>query len=434
MMRFTREQLYKEIWESSALQVANKYRLNYQKLLKKCKEVNIPLPSSKYLYNKRQGLDIENFITPFVDSKIIDIEVENQKSRTIKKDISMKSDKDNFEKIIEVNSNQNLQSNKILFDKETFISSLDFLDEGKRNFITDSLTNFEFKQNKKLHKKVVSYKERIVTWNKRVKAANRDYYDPNYQRNDLTQPQFIKEVSKEQFPRLYRLLDTLCTIFENVGEKVTDDFNIQIGKDMVRFEIIESTDKIKHEITKDEAQLLVEYNDEVKRHSYASKPNVRKYDYTPNGVLRIKLSNGKYIKDTKSKQLEEMLPEIIILFYQCYFEIRKDREEWEEKERVHEEERQEARKIQERIDQEKKKTKELLNIISDYKLAAEIREYVSILKKNNSADPATVEWMLKKADWIDPIISSEDELLGKREHNKTEEEKNNALNSKHYYW
>lgn len=425
MMRFTREQLYKEIWESSALQVANKYGLNYQKLLKKCKEVNIPLPSSKYLYNKRQGLDIENFITPLVDSKIIDIEVDNQKSRTIKKDISMKSDKDNFEKINEVNSNQNLQSNKILFDKETFISSLDFLDKDKRNFIADSLTNFEFKQNKKLHKKVVLYKERIVTWNKRVKAANRDYYDPNYQRNDLTQPQFIKEVSKEQLSRLYRLLDTICTIFENVGEKVTDDFNIQIGKDMVRFEIIESTDKIKHEITKDEAQLLMEYNDEVKRHSYASKPNVRKYDYTPNGVLRIKLSNGKYIKDTKSKQLEEMLPEIIILFYQCYFEIRKGREEWEEKERVREEERQEARKFQERVDQEKKKTKELLNIISDYKLATEIREYVSILKKNNSADPATVEWMLKKADWINPINSSGDELLGKREHNKTEEEKTN---------
>ena len=425
MMRFTREQLYKEIWESSALQVANKYGLNYQKLLKKCKGVNIPLPSSKYLYNKRQGLDIENFITPLVDSKIIDIEVDNQKSRTIKKDISMKSDKDNFEKINEVNSNQNLQSNKILFDKETFISSLDFLDKDKRNFIADSLTNFEFKQNKKLHKKVVLYKERIVTWNKRVKAANRDYYDPNYQRNDLTQPQFIKEVSKEQLSRLYRLLDTICTIFENVGEKVTDDFNIQIGKDMVRFEIIESTDKIKHEITKDEAQLLMEYNDEVKRHSYASKPNVRKYDYTPNGVLRIKLSNGKYIKDTKSKQLEEMLPEIIILFYQCYFEIRKGREEWEEKERVREEERQEARKFQERVDQEKKKTKELLNIISDYKLATEIREYVSILKKNNSADPATVEWMLKKADWINPINSSGDELLGKREHNKTEEEKTN---------
>lgn len=151
MMRFTREQLYKEIWESSALQVANKYGLNYQKLLKKCKEVNIPLPSSKYLYNKRQGLDIENLITPLVDSKIIDIEVDNQKSRTIKKDISMKSDKDNFEKINEVNSNQNLQSKKILFDKETFISSLDFLDEDKRNFIADSLTNFEFKQNKKLH-------------------------------------------------------------------------------------------------------------------------------------------------------------------------------------------------------------------------------------------------------------------------------------------
>lgn len=176
------------------------------------------------------------------------------------------------------------------------------------------MSNFEFKHNKKLHKNVATYKERIITWNKRVKVANRDYYDPNYQRNDLTQPQFIKEVSKEQLPRLFRLLDTLCKIFENIGEKITDEFSIQIGKDAVGFEVIESTDKVKHELTKDEAQLLVKYNDEVKRYSYLSKPNIHKYDYTPNGLFRIKLSNGKYIKDTKSKQLEEMLPEIIILF------------------------------------------------------------------------------------------------------------------------
>lgn len=122
-MRFTREQLYKEIWESSALQVANKYGLNYQKLLKKCKEVNIPLPSSKYLYNKRQGLDIENFITPLVDSNIFDIEVEKIKDRPLQKVANVKS-----EKVVEAGYNQSSPSNKILFDKETFISYLDFLD------------------------------------------------------------------------------------------------------------------------------------------------------------------------------------------------------------------------------------------------------------------------------------------------------------------
>ncbi len=63
-MTFSREQLYKEIWEVSAREVANKYGLNYPSLLKKCKEYNIPLPNGKYWYNKNTGNDIKNLIIP----------------------------------------------------------------------------------------------------------------------------------------------------------------------------------------------------------------------------------------------------------------------------------------------------------------------------------------------------------------------------------
>ena len=38
----------------------------------------------------------------------------------------------------------------------------------------------------------------------------------------------------------------------------------------------------------------------------------------------------------------------------------------------------------------------------------------------------------EKADWFDPIINSEDELLGKREHSKNSEEK--SLKEKHRWW
>lgn len=296
------------------------------------------------------------------------------------------------------------------------------------------MSEFEISESKRLHKKVITYKESIIAWNKRVKASERDYYDPRYQRNDLSQPKFIKDVSKEQLPRLYRILDMLCTIFEKLGEIIIDDLRIQIGKDIVSFEVIESTDKVNHELTKEEAQQLVKYNDEVKRHSYVSKPNIRKYDYIPNGLLRIKMSNGKYIKDTKSNKLEDMLPEIVILFYQCYFEIRTQREDWEEAQRKCEEEKQKARMLQERIDQEKKKTREFLNMLSDYKLADEIRKFVGILKDSDKADQETIEWMSRKADWIDPTISAEDELLGKREHYKSDEEKNKFLKEEKYYW
>ena len=255
-----------------------------------------------------------------------------------------------------------------------------------------------------------------------------------YQRNTLEQPKFTKEVSSQQLPRLYRLLDTIFTLFEEVGEIVTDDLCVRIGEDAVSFEIIESTDKVNHELTKEEALQLVKYNDEIKRHSYASKPNIRKYDYIPNGIFRIKMPNGKYIKDTKSNKLEDMIPEIVMLFYQCYFEIRNRREEREEKQRIREEEEKKARLLQERIDQEKEKTREFLNILSDYKLANEIRRFVDVLIESSSTEKETIQWMLKKADWIDPTISAEDELLGKREHQKSNEEKDKFLKEERYYW
>lgn len=214
----------------------------------------------------------------------------------------------------------------------------------------------------------------------------------------MPQPKFIKEVSTEQLPRLYRILDTLFTIFDKIGEIITDDLRIQIGKDTVDFEVIESTVKVNHELTKEEARQLVEYNDEVKRRSYALKPNIRKYDYIPNGVLRIKVSNGKYVKDTKSNKLEDMISDIVILFYQRYFEICTQREEWEDAQRIREEEKQKERMVQERIDHEKKKTRKFLNILSDYKLTDEIRKFVHILKESDKSDQETIEWMSRKAD------------------------------------
>lgn len=440
MMKFTREQLYKEIWETSARQVAIKYSLNYQKLLNQCKEIDIPLPGGKYFYNRQHGLDIDNLIVPLPDSNVTEIEIEKQRNRVHKKDtkdVIVEFEKDkaiNIKKALENKSNPNETINRVLFDKDILSSSLNFLEKEKKDAIIEILSEFEISERKRLHKKVIAYKESIDVWHKKVKASERDYYDQRYRRNDLPQPKFIKDVSEGQLPRLYRILDTLFTIFEKIGEKITDDLRIQIGKDIVDFEVIESTVKVKHELTKEEARQLVEYNDEVKRRSYASKPNIRKYDYIPNGLLRIKVSNGEYIKDTKLNKLEDMIPEIVILFYQRYFEIRTQREDWEETQRKREEEKQKARMIQERIDQEKKKTREFLNILSDYKLADEIRKFVGILKERDKADQETIDWMSRKADWIDPTISAEDELLGKREHHKTDEEKNKFLKEEKYYW
>lgn len=56
----TRKQLYTEIWELSVAGVARKYNLNYSRLIKQCREENIPFPSSGYWTRKNIGKDVSS--------------------------------------------------------------------------------------------------------------------------------------------------------------------------------------------------------------------------------------------------------------------------------------------------------------------------------------------------------------------------------------
>ena len=182
--------------------------------------------------------------------------------------------------------------------------------------IIETVSNLNQSPNKRLHKSVANLRDKIAEWNKREKAASYPYFDSRHRYNDLKEPKFVKNISVNSLPRLYRFLDTLVTVIERIGDNVTSNWDIQIDKDIVRVEVIESTDKVSHELTKEEAKELAEYNDSVKFKGYAFKPRIKKYDYIPNGKFRFKIIDGKYIKDTKEFTLEQSIPEIIVLIYQ----------------------------------------------------------------------------------------------------------------------
>lgn len=83
--------------------------------------------------------------------------------------------------------------------------------------------------------------------------------------------------------------------------------------------------------------------------------------------------------------------------------------------------------------------KELVNKAEDYRIAKEIREYIQAMidSENEDITPEWIEWALKKADWYDPSIATEDEYLGKRQHEKSAEEKEKFLQDsirKSWYW
>lgn len=135
---------------------------------------------------------------------------------------------------------------------------------------------------------------------------------------------------------------------------------------------------------------------------------------------------GNILETMGNKKIEDRIDEIIIELYEISEEYRIEREKREEEHRRYLEEQQRKRELAERIELEKQKTQELVNEAKDYQIACEIRNYIAALKESNNSDEIETEWFKwaeKKADWFDPAISSEDKLLGKRNHKADIEEK-----------
>ena len=77
---------------------------------------------------------------------------------------------------------------------------------------------------------------------------------------------------------------------------------------------MEGQEKVAHQITKEEQKQLASYENGK---SYY-RPNFRKYDYRPNGRIRIDILDGSYFRDTDQILVEERLDEILIALYIHY--------------------------------------------------------------------------------------------------------------------
>ena len=106
----------------------------------------------------------------------------------------------------------------------------------------------------------------------------------------------------------------------------------------------------------------------------------------------------------------------------------------EEAERQRQEQERKREERRQRYNEEVDRTLALVNCASDYEIACRIRSYVSAMEKAHADQDlsAWASWARAKADWYDPTIAKEDELLGKREHEKSQESK--GPQHKGYRW
>ncbi len=413
-MKFERNRLYDEIWEISLTGVAKKYGLNYTKLVQVCKENDIPYPSSSYWTKKNMRLDFSNDIIELPKSEVKEVEIPLKVSGVL---IDSKvSDKDKF---------------------VTEFNLLSFLSDEEKRKVAEVIYDLNIDNYKKNHKVITEYKNKKREERREERKAN--YLNPYYNIHNYVEKGYFENISKFEKDRCMKVLSAIYYAIEELGGEVNKDFSLTIRDEHVELEIEELKDQVKHELTKEEAKQLLEYEDRKKVFTYASKPNIRKYDYVHNGKLKITCGNRKYIRETDKVKLEDKLGDIIIKLYEQSEEVKVERLAREERERKYQEEEERKEKIRNAKKNEAQKVKELLNLAEDYRIAYEIRNYINAISSQDNLSNEMkdwIKWASKKADWFDPIIDKEDEILGKREHQESLENKNNKLDryGSYYGW
>ena len=421
----SRQQLYDEIWKISVSGVAKKYNLNYAKFIATCKKENIPFPSSGYWTKLNLGKDVsgEVVMLPPAEKNEIELLLNGIKIERIKSTKSLKrkeSSKSETVKEEEVDGN----NVNMTVDADIYDQILLFLSAEDRRKVIDKALSLKMSEGERLHPVLVQYKQSVENYNKQLKEAqNRGYYNPRIH-NPEGKPEFISEVSEEGIKRIIVILDVIFKAIETLGGHVNTDLSMKIENDCVRIRFAEGKDRVKHELTRKEARDLIEYNDAIKYHRYASKPQIKQWDNVYNGKMRIVFGEHKYIRDNATEKLEDRLGDILIALYEKAEENRIDRERREEEQRKREEEARRREEHKKRKELEILRTKELANAAEDYRIACDIRAYIAAVANSGvEIDSEWLSWAKRKADWYDPTIALEDEFLGKREHGKSKEEK-----------
>ena len=278
-----------------------------------------------------------------------------------------------------------------------------------------------------MHPKVILHKRKIKAWKQTHSLdPNASRKRDTYYRPPEGEPFLYRDVSELSLPRIYKILSTLFKCVESLGGSVNEDLTLTIRNEVVRYKITEAEDKIPHVLTKEEQKAMEQYERDRLTRTYAYKPNIRKWDYIFNGKLRFSVLESKHYRDGDSMLIEQRLPEMLIDLYEESENVRIQRIAHEAAVKKAEEERKLKERRREMYNEEVERVVALENEAEDYALACKIRAYVSAVESQPDVNEKTREWIKwakEKADWYDPIISKDDELLGQRNHQQDKEQK-----------
>ena len=257
----------------------------------------------------------------------------------------------------------------------------------------------------------------------------------NWEQKKEAVPFLADTVSETVLPRVCCIFDALIKAIEPLGCSLTDDLKFIVNGETVSLSVSESQDTVEHILTREENIQLLKYEEEKRKYSWTSKPNIRKYEHVYNGKLSLAVGKEKGFRDCKSYVIEDRLGDIIVLLYEAANALRIAREAREEAAHKREEEERQRNARRERYNQEVDRTNALVHEAEDFEIACRIRAYVSAVEQRGELTEegaAWVEWAKQKADWYDPVLKRKDEFFGTREHDKSKDQK--KLEKSYYSW
>ena len=404
---YDRETLYQEVWEQPVTKVAEKYGVSDVMIRKVCIALNVPLPPRGYWAKKQAGQKLEKTPLPVTaDRTEIAGRRTNQQTEPAPAEGTM--------------------------DRLAFLS-----DEERNRLLQTALALQASPEVKRLHPILQQHKAAFHAWGKQhPRDPYADWKRDSYGGRPKDEPALWECVSEETLPRVYGILDPLYRAVERLGGSVQKDLTMTICGEHVALGITEGRDKTAHVLTKSEQKELEQYERDKLRRSYVWEPKFRKYDYIPNGKLRISAYGDSFFRDTKTTGVEERIGEILLALYMESERVRIEREKREEAQRKAEEERRKKELRRQRYNDEIDRLDTLLNEASDFQIACKIRAYVASVASKSDLSDAEKEWIAwatAKADWYDPTVSAVDPVFGKRDHGENAEHKRPTKRGP-YFW
>ncbi|SEG52410.1 hypothetical protein, partial [Flavobacterium urumqiense] len=359
--KISRQKLYDLVWSKPMTELAKEYNISDNGLRKICKKLDIPLPQLGHWQKLQYGKKVKTIPLPK--------DFKGEETITLNE---RKEEKDNENNVISEYHKllkQITADTSLSFDVPDRLSNPDkLISEAKENFTTVAKEKYGIYRG-------------ITTTSNGILSIS---------------------VAPKNCSRALRIMDKMIKLLKQRGHNVIVKENTTYA--VVKGEQIKIRlkEKIKRVITKDE------------------KYSWNNTDYVPTGILSFKIDEypEKEFNDTINLTLEEQLPKILTKLELVSEQLKKRREDIENRQREYRIIKEAEEAIKKRKSTEIENFKKLLDESERCKKAVDMRNYIkqienNAIKDNNLSEKLTnwINWANNKADWYDPITRKEDELL-----------------------